>query len=165
NARSTPEPFKVVNCKENFFQNWTDHLSPYFAKDCPFPTRPLRELKVEQLKPGYFLYRNTYTGAFTEIGVQQKKGKETEKQKKTTKTAKGKPKEPTEMPPPPPPLPPYSLNTLSVLYNGLLPLSRGKIKDIMHLKRFCGPAAQVFNETLVAKETDSGESDLSDCGE
>ncbi|KAG8241099.1 hypothetical protein J6590_098336 [Homalodisca vitripennis] len=115
NARSTPEPFKVVNCKQNVFQNWTDHLSPYFAKDCPFPTRPLRERKVEQLKPGYFLYRNTYTGAFTEIGVQQKKGR---KQKKNTKTAKEKPKEPTEMvketekktklkqPPPPPPLPP-----------------------------------------------------------
>ncbi|KAG8338701.1 hypothetical protein J6590_000377 [Homalodisca vitripennis] len=63
------------------------------------------------------------------------------------------------------PLPPYSLNTLSLLYNGLLPLSRGKIKDIMHLKRFCEPAAQVFYETLVAKETDSGESDLSDCDE
>ncbi|KAG8241813.1 hypothetical protein J6590_078445 [Homalodisca vitripennis] len=49
-----------------------------------------------------------------------------------------------KQPPPPPLLPPYSLNTLSLLYNGLLPLSRGKIKDIMHLKRFCGPAAQVL---------------------
>lgn len=61
-SRSKPEPFHVIDCKQNIFHTWNDHLSQYFAKTCPFQTRPIRELKISKDVVGKFLHKSSFSG-------------------------------------------------------------------------------------------------------
>lgn len=141
-ARTKPEPFQVVNCtQDGMFYSWNEHLKRYFAKDCPFFTRPIRVLQVSKETPGVFLHRDSFSGGFipSEIfGTKEKKGKK--KQKKVAKTP-----------------PPYE-GFPQLMYNKPIPISAEKLKDLNHLKRFCGPAGKSFIENLNIATEESGKS-------
>lgn len=64
-CRVKPNPFQVIDCGQNFeFLNWTAFLSSLYAAKCPFPTRPVRMLKVENENPSKIFHKGTFTGIY-----------------------------------------------------------------------------------------------------
>lgn len=46
-ARQKPFPFDVVKVDKGFFKAWTQHLEQLYAKKSTFPSRPIKELKIQ----------------------------------------------------------------------------------------------------------------------
>lgn len=147
-SRAKPEPFTVVDCKQNMFQSWNENLSQFFPRTCPFPTRPIRELKITKEKVGVFLHRESYSGAFSASSAYQI----TVKGRKKVKTSLELNNESRS----------YNTELLKPMYSGPLPVSQAKYKDLMHLKRFCNPTAKEFFENLIPAESqnDSGSEEV-----
>lgn len=59
---SLPEPFHVINCKQDMFYTWNNHLSQFFAKNFPFPTRPIRVLNITKEVVGKFVHKDSFSG-------------------------------------------------------------------------------------------------------
>lgn len=73
-ARTKPCPFTVHKANIDSFRQWTSHLSPYYKKKCPFPTRPVRQVLIERDEgsseiQNFVKYRNTFHGAWVKIQV------------------------------------------------------------------------------------------------
>lgn len=61
-ARNKPSPFDVEKVTQSYFQSWTAFLLQRYRRICPFPSRPLRELKIVKEHPRLILHRDSYTG-------------------------------------------------------------------------------------------------------
>ncbi|KAJ8942179.1 hypothetical protein NQ318_002852 [Aromia moschata] len=57
-----PSPFNVEQVDQTYFRSWTTFLSKRYKRICPFPSRPIRELKVVKEHPGLIVHRDTYNG-------------------------------------------------------------------------------------------------------
>ncbi|KAG8334363.1 hypothetical protein J6590_092141 [Homalodisca vitripennis] len=147
-SRSKPEPFVVIDCKQDMFYSWNENLSKFFPKSCPFPTRPLRELKVTKEEVGHFLHRDSFSGAFTASSVLKKPVRRS----KQVKTSSNPNVEPT----------PYNTDLLKPMYAGPLPVSQAKFQDLMHLKRFCNPVGKEFLENITPAIQVESESEVDD---
>lgn len=137
-ARSKPQPFLVQDCQQNMFQSWKHTMDKYFLKKCPFATRPLREIKIDIAEEGAILHREFYTSPF-------------EKKFVLKNDRSGRLLKFSNIDPPP-----------VMCYSTKLKVKKEKLKDLMFLKRFCGPKAQEFFESLQPHEEDEPESDRSD---
>lgn len=62
NARVKPSPFHVIEVDREFVRNWSSHQEELYVKQCPFPSRPLRELVAERQHPRFLKHRSTYHG-------------------------------------------------------------------------------------------------------
>jgi hypothetical protein len=132
NSRIKPLPFIVIDCaKEVKFETWTEFLSGIYVKKCPFPTRPIRVLKIDQKEPRLILHKTNYFGNHLKsvlVGNQCKGNKSRR-----------------------------SHSDLKKLYDGKLPIKAAKMKDLLHLKQFLtNPNAQMFYNALLIE---SGEED------
>lgn len=87
-------------------------------------------------------------GAFTETSIYAKstKGKQTAKTRKALDVE----------------CPPFNTDLLKQMYTKPLPINDAKLKDLMHLKRFCSPVAKDFFDSLKATPDEETHSDVSD---
>lgn len=124
--RQKPSPFVVEECDQDIFRNWSDFFKSAFKPKCPFASRPIKELKIEQDQAHLIFYRDTYNGAFTSCVITLPRGK-----RNITKLLPGE----FEFP--------------SKLYYDRIPIPLPKFKDLQVLKRFCeSPEAQKYYEQL-----------------
>lgn len=61
-------PFNVVKIDRTYFKSWTAHLDQIYAKKSTFPSRPLKELKIERSNKK-ILFRTTYNGPWEEASI------------------------------------------------------------------------------------------------
>lgn len=78
-ARVKPMPFEVVEVEQSNFKNWTFFFKERYRRKCPFPTRPIRELKIVKEHPRLIYYRTTYNGMWESSPVTDPKFKPTQK--------------------------------------------------------------------------------------
>ncbi|KAJ4430516.1 hypothetical protein ANN_19104 [Periplaneta americana] len=64
NARLKPEPFTVIEVDDGLIRDWRSFLCKKYIKNCPFPTRLLKELKVEAEHPRLAIHRKMYNAAW-----------------------------------------------------------------------------------------------------
>ncbi|KAL1509988.1 hypothetical protein ABEB36_004648 [Hypothenemus hampei] len=123
-GRVKPMLFEVVEVEQSFFRNWTSFFEKRYRRKCPFPIRPIRELKILKEHPGLIFYRNTFKGVWQSSPVIDKKFKPNRKCKDGEFE-----------------LPDY-------LYNKVLPISQPKWENLQDLKKFCGPETQKYFENI-----------------
>lgn len=70
-ARVNPAPFKVVEVDIEMIRDWKDFLEPFYLEKCGFATRPVRELRVEQLHPRLVYHRDSFNGQWTSSEIQK----------------------------------------------------------------------------------------------
>lgn len=63
-SRVKPSPFQVVECDSSTFRTWTSYLTPFYKKKNPFPTRPIRQIRIEKELPRWVSHRSHYNGAW-----------------------------------------------------------------------------------------------------
>lgn len=70
-ARLKPAPFVVVRVEDepDIIKSWTEYLDLLYQKQLPFPTRPVRELLIENTHPILIKQRTTYNGAWEQVPV------------------------------------------------------------------------------------------------
>ncbi|PSN54062.1 hypothetical protein C0J52_03120 [Blattella germanica] len=73
NARQKPTAFQVVEVDQAVIRNWPGFLSTKFVKNCPFPSRPIREMIVSSEHSRVIKHRSTYNG-YWETSVIQPRG-------------------------------------------------------------------------------------------
>ena len=122
-ARKSPKPFNVIPMTGERFYKFGEALKPQFRATCPFPTRPVRILKVSRDKPMLILHRDKWQGEFNTSPVVRGR----RKGNKNNLTG---------------PV------TLESGYTQPLPLSKPKFQDLQVLKRFISPAKQAFYDEL-----------------
>lgn len=64
-ARAKPTPFQVVEVDGSMIRDWTDFLQPRYRPKCPFPSRVIKEMKIERHHPRLIRHRDTYNGTWT----------------------------------------------------------------------------------------------------
>lgn len=126
-ARQKPFPFDVVKVDKGFFKAWTQHLEQLYAKKSTFPSRPIKELKIQNTSKK-LIFRNTYNGAWEEACITgRRKGKN------------------------------YSTITDNEFllpgpsYFEDIPISKEKYEDLQVLKKFCGIKAQEYFTNIIHK--------------
>lgn len=142
NTRVKPTPFTVIDCGVDVvFQNWTDHLSSIYPKKCPFPTRPIRMLKISG-KERLVFHKQAYFGMYTSSALQKKK--------KTLQSKNSQKKKYSATP----------VKPLQNLYNGKLPIKAAKYRDLLHLSQFLESSeAKIFYQNLISDNVHNEESD------
>lgn len=142
NSRVKPSPFQVVDCKQDFFQAWTKYLTPLYRKKCPMPTRPVRCLYINNNKPNFVYYRNTYFGSYNS-GVISKTVPRVKATKRATTSTSNQPQ------------------PLEKLYTGPLVISEAKYKDLQSLKPFLtSNLAKEFYDSLPHQGTEERHDDV-----
>lgn len=68
-SRNKPSPFNVEQVNQTYFRSWTTFFSKRYKRICPFPSRPIRELKIVKKHPGLILHRDTYNGMWETTAV------------------------------------------------------------------------------------------------
>lgn len=67
-ARTKPSPFDIVEVTRQSFKKWTDHFATNLYKTkCPFPSRPIREMKVLKEDPQLLYFRSSWNGAWESV--------------------------------------------------------------------------------------------------
>ncbi|CAH1099355.1 unnamed protein product [Psylliodes chrysocephalus] len=130
-ARAKPSPFELFQINQTnqyIFQQWTNHLSKYYKKKCPFPIRPIRELELTKEHPRLIKYRDSYNGHWVSGVVKNKIMKRAAPGAKLLKDNE------------------FVFAPSS--YEGILNISAEKVLDLQCLKRFCGPKAQEYFSSL-----------------
>lgn len=64
-ARVKPSPFDVVEVDDAMIRDWTDFLQSRYRRKCPFPSRIIKEMKVDRGHPRYITHRDTYNWGWT----------------------------------------------------------------------------------------------------
>ena len=108
-ARAKPTPYNVIRFSRNQFLSFTDHIKLNFNATCPFPTRPVQEIRFEVYHPKLVSYNNNMNGSMETavLAKPQKKGSILR-----------------------------NLPTLMQLYPTDLAISKEKYKDLQIFKRF-----------------------------
>ena len=119
-ARKHPAPYNIISMNQEMFLRITDGLKPRFRATCPVPTRPIRELKIDQDHPEEILHRSNWGGEFETAPVMPNRRRRGPVQEITLKKA----------------------------YTQAIPLSKEKFKDLQVLKRFCSAPNQDFYAAL-----------------
>ena len=119
-AKKNPAPYNVISMDKGMFLKFTEGLKPKFRATCPIPTRPVRELRIDENQPQVFLHRDKWIGPFLTAVVVRGRRKNT----------------------------PDPDVLLTCAYKGRLPLSKAKFQDLQVLKKFCHPKNLEFFETL-----------------
>lgn len=125
-ARVKPEPFTVIEVDDGMIRDWSSFLEEFYIKKCPISTRPIRELKVEADHPRLVIHRELYNAAWISTVVRRKRSDRSL-------------------------VPELEHNEFLYpprVYNGLLPLSEEKFKDLQELKVFCSREAQTYYTNL-----------------
>lgn len=118
-ARQNPFPFDVVKVDKSYFKSWTAHLDQIYAKKSSFPSRPIKELKIEVSNKKIF-FRGTYNGAWEEAFITGRKKKQNVK------------------------IPENEFLLPGPSYAQEIPISKEKYEDLMVLKKFCSIKAQEY---------------------
>ncbi|KAL1488571.1 hypothetical protein ABEB36_015034 [Hypothenemus hampei] len=63
-ARIKPAPFNVESVHQYAFLNWELHLNKLYKKICPFPTRPIREIKLSKDCARLIYFRTSFHGSW-----------------------------------------------------------------------------------------------------
>lgn len=74
-ARNKPTPFDVENVTQTYFRSWTTFFNKRYRRTCPFPSRPIREMKVVKDHPRMIFHRDTYNGAWETTAITDPKFK------------------------------------------------------------------------------------------
>ncbi|KAG5892490.1 hypothetical protein JTB14_015400 [Gonioctena quinquepunctata] len=119
-----PMPFEVVEAEQNLFRNCTSFIKPRYRRKCPFPTRPIRELKISREHPQLNYFRNTFNGMWESSPIIDRTFRP------NTLLKAGE------------------FELLDLLFDGPLPLSHAKWKDLQDLKKFCRPEAQQYFDSI-----------------
>ncbi|KAF2890073.1 hypothetical protein ILUMI_16100 [Ignelater luminosus] len=61
---SKSSPFDVEEVSQKYFRSWTQHFTSCHKQQCPFLSRPIRELKVVKEHSRHLFHRSTYNGAW-----------------------------------------------------------------------------------------------------
>ncbi|KAF2883668.1 hypothetical protein ILUMI_22505 [Ignelater luminosus] len=122
--RSEPSPFNVEEVSQEYFRNWTQHFTSRYKRQCPFLSRPIRELKVVKEHPRLIFHRSTYNGAWESTVIVNPKFKQANNLKDSE----------FELP--------------NYLYAGLLPISQLKYENLQDLTTFCEEDAGKFFRVL-----------------
>lgn len=133
-CRKKPGPFNVVECTQELFHNHTTHIQKLYIANCPFPTRPIRQILFSQNMPRLAYTKDSYSGPWKTTVMTKKKGQS------------------------------LISRQLQPLYSGRLPLSAPKFKDIQSLAKFCGPEAKAFYAGLSVDPANDGAKDDDDSG-
>lgn len=140
NARVKPFPFEVIDCGEDLnFQNWTEYLSSIYTAKCPFPTRPIRMLKISVENKRLIYHKPSYFGAYYSSPIEKQPPKRSKKKQ-----------------------PQNSSEALELQnsYNGKLPLNAAKYRDLLHLIQFLeNPEAKMFYQNLTSNHLPEDRSD------
>ncbi|XP_049788549.1 uncharacterized protein LOC126192289 [Schistocerca nitens] len=104
---------------QNMFRKWTEHLTPLYAKR-NFPIRPIREVRTDNTTED-ILYQTTYNRVWERVVIVKRNNR-------------------------PPQNEEFILRGLS--YDGPIPISAAKYKDLQSLDKFCEPKARIFFENL-----------------
>lgn len=142
-ARAKPMPFEVVEAKQDHFRNWTSFLKTRYRRQCPFPTRPIRELKILRQHPQLIYFRDTYNGMWQSSPL-------TDRKFQPNKLLKAGEFELPDL------LFDGEFRVWQKCLNsyrefkivGPLPLSYAKWKDLQDLKKFCRPEAQQYFDSI-----------------
>ena len=75
-ARAKPTSYNVINFSRNQFLSFTDHMELSFKATCPFPSRPVHEIRFEAQHTKLVSYRNNWNGSMETavLAKPQKKG-------------------------------------------------------------------------------------------
>jgi hypothetical protein len=121
-SRSTPSPFIVVKCERELFKKYTAYLTPLYKRQCPFPTRPIKEcmISAEHNTDNFMLVRNNYNGEYEKFPMMQRIP--------TKRTGEKHP--------------------LEYCYGHALPLKKAKYDDLQQLAKFCTSAAASYFKSL-----------------
>ena len=127
-ARENPSPFIVHECKQNDFFNFSALLKPSYKRNCPFPTRPVREIWFDSENPKNIRKRTNWNGFWENVCLVN---------------ANNWLKALAQNIPP--------------LYVEPLPISKANFEDLQVLKIFCSPSAQIYFDNLSkAEHADDG---------
>lgn len=79
-ARHKPKPFEVIEVTQDLFREWSKFFHSMYRIQCPFPTRPIRELKVVKDHPRFVYHRSSWNGMWeSAVIVSPKRSKKTPK--------------------------------------------------------------------------------------
>lgn len=118
-SRRKPFPFEVVEADQELFKSWSKYFEPKLMKKCPFQTRPIRVMKVDQQQPFPIFHRSTYYGGYASHNIIPKK-KET----------------------------PMTIELPECSNTALLPISKEKYDNVNALATFCSAEAKRYFEDL-----------------
>lgn len=65
-ARNNPTPFILVDVTQDMLRDWTS-LESRYAMKCPFPTRPIREAKVNKDDTKFHCRANHYNSPWESV--------------------------------------------------------------------------------------------------
>ena len=63
-AKVKPHPFVVEQVQQHHFRFWEKHLNPLYKQKCPFPSRPIREIRFSIDHPRLVFFRETFNGSW-----------------------------------------------------------------------------------------------------
>lgn len=118
-ARVKPSPFNVVECTKDMFYSWGKCFSAKYQPKFKAETRPIKQLIFRAENTQTVQHRDTYNGAFISTVVVKIQRPNHLQEVQLEKT-----------------------------YQGLIPLSKEKFKDLQSLKIFCRQDAQEFFDSL-----------------
>ena len=72
-ARKSPTPFRVIECEQQHFKDYSEFLKPLFKAKCPFATRPIREMLFDTNHPQLIKHRNNWHGAWETTAITNKR--------------------------------------------------------------------------------------------
>lgn len=104
----------------SLFRGWSEFLTKYFKPKCPFQSRPVKELQVLRGEPNLISHCDTYNGNWYKSVVTMKRRMNI---RPTLNLAIGEFEHPER------------------LYNGKLPISNEKFKDLQDRKKFVSKEA------------------------
>lgn len=61
-ASVEPSPFQVIEVDKELIRKWTMFFNEHYLKNCPFKSRPVRELIVMREHPRLLKFRPSYFG-------------------------------------------------------------------------------------------------------
>ena len=180
-SRSKPEPFNVINMTRDMFLKFTEYFKPQFLTNCPFPSRPIRELQISINHPDIIRYRNSWNGPFNISNVIKRQARAparapTQAQRGRSCAVRGRRK--VQMVPdveiPAQILPLVARGRRPGLgfpddglpgqpqtaYAECLPISGAKFKDLINLKRFVSDLNKPFFDNLPHQALNNNESSL-----
>lgn len=133
-ARVKPSPFGVVDFGRENFKDWGKFLSDRYVKKFTAKTRPIKEVRITQIKSRTIDHRCSYNGLYTSTVVTLPMTKRTQQL-----GALSQPSEPGPSYPQP------------------IPVPKAKYEDLQVLKRFCRDDAQEFYSRLPHNETSTSQ--------
>lgn len=73
-CRLKPSPFIVHEVDQAMLRDWSAYFNGIYKKKSPFPTRPIRELRITEAHPLLIEHRSTYNGHWTSSDIQNQIG-------------------------------------------------------------------------------------------